>query len=418
MKSFVSLSAAGPHPLKVLARGKDGSVVVEHPVLCVGELDLSLTSGGSPVRWNVTRETLKEIADNSKRWTWPVNVYPSPHRKVSETHGPSPGFVESLTARGDVLIARIKLTGYLAEEVLADRWRGFSGDFTKSPTLPSGKFEGWVMWGGVYTNKPAAGFSIRIESEQTAAAAAAWNAEETFSVALEIATEHDGSEKGSSMKTVEELTLEVASLEAKLKETNEKVASLTSENEKLRNDVVSANRSAAEKASLSANFETEVRTRDERVRVLEAANASLSTKVSTLEVENRTLTANLQTEKDAVLRKEVIGTINAALASGVAAKAFEGASDDPVKWFRDRFVSLETFRSFVSALPTTSAKNASASSGSNDIIASDEIASLSADEKERVASASGGTGNYADCASLADFKARRAQIEKGKQTRA
>ena len=69
----------------------------------------------------------------------------------------------------------------------------------------------------------------------------------------------------------------------------------------------------------------------------------------------------LEAEEARTLKEKVVALAQGAIDRGVSAKLFEGLDEDPVKWFRARYQSVESFEQFVDALPTI--KDSAVSSG-------------------------------------------------------
>lgn len=341
----VALSARSK--LKLVERKGNGGIVCEFPILCVGELDLSLAAGGKG-KLAVTREMLDEIVANSKDWPGPLPLNVVPHREWQETAGPAPGFIDELTRRGDDLWARCSLGPWLAASVLADEWRGFSVDMKKSPRHASRAMNGWCVLGGVFTNRPAADVHFSVD----VAASAESSAELALVVSLSLITEREGSGGGRPMKTAEELALEVTQLQKEAKEKDEQIAALSSKVEKLEADVVKANSLAAEKASLSGRFETDMTSLQGQLRTAQNEVTALTTKNTALEADVRAKATEIEGLKAAALQGDIRRAVKDGLDRGIPASVFEGTDRDPVAMLQAKFGgSLASLQALVSSYP-------------------------------------------------------------------
>ncbi len=69
------LNVTDPLAAKVIERRKDGSALVEVPVLTVQDtVDFSITEGGGSKKGTIPDAALREMADNFTRWPRPVGV--------------------------------------------------------------------------------------------------------------------------------------------------------------------------------------------------------------------------------------------------------------------------------------------------------------------------------------------------------
>jgi hypothetical protein len=227
----------------------------------------------------------------------------------------------------------------LFSELEAGGWRGFSVEIAKNLKTATRSLTGWGLTGGVFTNRPATDVNFRIAATGTETA----DTRGRVQICLDA-----GEQENEDMESKEK----VAALEAELATANETIKALraTQEGDK------------GEAATLEARMQ-------ETTKDLAAANIALSeTKAKLGAAENELARVNkelgkqeqarkeaeikLEAEEARSLRERVVKLSEEAIDRGVSAKHFEGQAEDPVTWFRKRFVSLEAMEQFVSALPT------------------------------------------------------------------
>jgi hypothetical protein len=332
-------TAAAPASLRILRTNPDGSGVVEMPILRAGTINRALTSGGGEGELTITPEDLAQMAANFSAWPGPVPINVQPHRSWADTAGAAPGFIEGMEVRDDHLYARIFLTSNLFREVAAGQWRGFSVDIAKGIELPTASFTTWAVWGGVFTNRPAA--DVHFRNEQIAAESAA--------TVLNSIKENPMSEE------------KLSSLEAQLNVKDKELEALAAELKSARLALETA-KQAAEKVSVDAGKSgVEIATLQAQVRAERAAKSELQGTVDSLSSELEKTREQLNAAKNENLSQAVKKVIGRALDRGVDAAVFEGSEKDPVRWMKTTFASFEAFEDHVSHL--RGRKGAALSSG-------------------------------------------------------
>jgi len=150
------LSVAAAVNARIIERRENGTGRVEVPILRAAR---RAPTGDSVV--HVTRDVLEQVVANFERGRGLiVGVGPSPHRSFGERGQDQDAFVESLRIEGDVLYAVHDIVSpELFAEIVAGRWRGYSVEMLRDEMVPEGlrdqyHFEGWVLVGGVFTNRP------------------------------------------------------------------------------------------------------------------------------------------------------------------------------------------------------------------------------------------------------------------------
>ena len=346
-------TAAAPASLRILRTNPDSSGLVEMPILRAGTINRALTSGGGDGKLTITPDDLAQMAANFAAWPGPVPINVQPHRSWSDSSGKAPGFIEALEVRGDYLFAQLFLVSDLFREVAAGHWRGFSVDIAKGIELPTASFETWAVWGGVFTNRPAA--DVHFRHEQIAAEAAA-----TVTCSLGDTEKNMSEEKLASLEAqLNVKDKEIEALQSELKSLRSARDSGKTETEKLE---ITMSRTAAENAALVA-----------QIRAEKATKSELQETITSLSSDMERLRNELNQERNENLALAVRKTIEKALNRGVDAAIFEGSDKDPVKWMKSTFASFEAFAEHVNTI--RGRKNVSVSSGS---VSDDGIESLSA----------------------------------------
>lgn len=334
-------TAAAPASLRILRTNPDGSGVVEMPILRAGTINRALTSGGGDGELTITPEDLAQMAANFSAWPGPVPIHVQPHRSWSESAGKAPGFIEAMEVRGRDLFAQIFLVSDLFREVRSGEWRGFSVDIAKGIELPTASFATWAVWGGVFTNRPAA--DVHFRHEQIAAEAAATVAQFVGDQENEMADEKS------------------ASLEAQLNVKDKEIEALQTELRTVRNAADSA-KNASEKASLeSSKLSIENATLAAQLKAERATKSELQATIESLGADVERLREQFNQERNANLASSIHKVVKKALERGVDGAVFEGYEKDPVRWMKTTFASFEAFDAHVQAL--RGRKSASFSSG-------------------------------------------------------
>lgn len=342
MEAYLTLVAAQPAAARITQRHANGSITVRMPLLSVASIDAAQTAGGGTGTIAITRADLEQIAANLAVWPGPVPIHPEPHRPFSETGGPAPGFVDALEVEGDLLMGTLTLNQPLAAQYESGAWRGFSVDIAKSPKLPSVQIDGWAMWGGVLTNRPAAPVNYRVEG--LAASATEF---------LTIQTPFQ--EESMSEEIITPAVDETAKLRASLETRN-----------------VELSRAQADVSTLSAQLQQRKAVIDDQDR-----------RILQLEADLRGANAKITAQETEALSAKVRRIAHDAVNRGVAPAFFEGVETDAAAWFRARFSSLDTFETLVKALPAQQSEAVSSRVSTDDpadtpAIGSERIAALKA----------------------------------------
>lgn len=356
-------------PVKVILRRDDGSGIVEIPIL-------PETTDND--RISVTRADLEKIAANFGEYPGPVPIGVSPHVEFDERAGFSPGFVEKLTVRGSNparLYAQIDLIGPLFYEVVEARgWRGFSVEMHKNLKHPDRKFEGWVLTGGVFTNRPATDTHFKVaamadvESDVQVAASFTLRptAEEETAMAEETKTTSPAApaepkvEKTPAPAPPTEKTVSLAFHQARESELKGNVTALEAELRTANSQLEAANRELhqsridlqAAKTKLDGTqvdldtMRAQANRFENRAKNLEKANALLESQVTERAEE-------LKREQDKSLDRDVRQIVLDAIGAGIPPAQFEGHDAEPAEWLRANFASLEAFKGQVKAQTDT-----------------------------------------------------------------
>jgi hypothetical protein len=351
-----------PVEIKVIHRRDNGSGIIEVPILPMAEIDLSKTAGESKGKVAITEAELEEIVANFARFPGPVPIGVQPHQDFGERAGFSPGFINACRVKRKKLYAEVDVTAPLFEEILSGGWRGFSVEIARNLKTATVDLDGWVLTGGVFTNRPATDVNFRIAaSEQNTAEDKA-----TYSIRLD---------KGDKEKEMSQE--QIASLEAEVSTQKELVANLRAQ----------ADTSAKTAADEIATLETKLTEANKDAATANTAAAEIKVKLAAAADEVRHLTKKLdneqqtrreaeiklEAEENRSLREAVVKLAEAAIERGVSAKHFEGLEEDPAAWFNKRYVSLEAMKQFIDALPLV--KESAVSSGNKP----DEKATISAE---------------------------------------
>ena len=357
MKTSHQLTATKPVMMKLIERRDDGAAVIEVPILPAGKIDTSLASKGKG-KVTISKDDLNVIVANANMWPGPLPVHFGEHRKFSETGGPMPARILKLMVRGEVLWARIYLIGPAAFEVLAGAWGGFSVDLVKDPRMPTVSFKGWVVTGGIFTNRPATDIHFMPPElpDVTEVAAA-------ISLSISVSTdevEEPVGETKMSEKTSEKTptSAEVTALEMQLASVKKEVDSFRTiahqSDERNSALIKQVNEGETKMASLRTELSTantKVSSLDAQLKEANARITALSDEREQLHRDRASLESDLAKQKTSQIALDVTQTAKEAISEGVAPALFEGYDKDPAGWMRERFISLDAFRSFVKTLP-------------------------------------------------------------------
>ncbi len=385
--------------MKIIRENPDGSGVVEIPLSVTATFERSLTESGGEGEDRLTVEMLREMAANFDAHSRPVPVGPSPHKKFGDRSGASPAFVDEMFMRGDTLFAHVFAIAPLFAELKAGMWRGFSIEAAPDLEWPTGPVPGWSIYGGVFTNRPALPVNFR-RPDAIAASVAFINSLD------ERQREDDMGEKNASASAeatprAESISLEahehkLGAVKAELSTKQEQVESLTTRLEGVRGeanglreqlqkvsgelDLAVAERSARD--AKIQQLEVKVKTRDERVKALEAAVG----KAQESEAEM----------KDKYLGDRIKALIVEAVDDKVPPALFDGHGNDPVAWMEAEYASFEAFERAVNRLRGVgsklgSGKDVKSGHDPKDAPTSDKTVNLSAEDRAVVERVAGGT---------------------------
>jgi len=334
-----------------LSERSDGSGVVELPILSEqGTIDLSRTASGRSGEDAVTAADLADAVRNFSEWPGPVPIHTAPHRSMSETAGPGDGFVDKLFVRGSQLWAQLDLTAPLFQEVKSRRWRGFSVDYGRGAKLATKTIKGFVVAGGVFTNRPASDVHFKVAANSEIEA-------DLMTIFMPFVA------SGAHMpEDNKDITVSLATAEAKAQSAEEKVVKLEA---KLVDE-----RSAREKAETRADAAE--KTLRETGTEAQMARLSLSTKageikdledqVTSLEATNKDLRVKLATQVNETIGQKVTSLCVSAIKQGVAPakiKQFGDYEKDPVKLLNSNFGgSLDSLELVLKSFPREAALRA------------------------------------------------------------
>ena len=370
---FGVASLSVPIPARVIEIHPDGSGVVEVPILSSGQsIDLSRTAGGGAARWDVTAGDLTEMALNIARHPSPIPIGRTPHKP--DRAGPSEGFLEGLEIRGSILWGRIKAAAALMSELVADEWRGFSGEFARNAKLPTVTLPGWAVFGGIFTNQPASENHFRF-------VAAGMTADSCLSVYLEFRPPADKEQPMETDLSVKLATAE-ASVEAKTKQLETARDAITTKEGEIKTRDERIVRLEAE-IDTARRLESDAKQAKDRIASdLEEAKRKTADLESTLADERKKRVALENQETTHEVRR----IYRAAIARGVAPVTFPGFAEADklgtlLEAYNRTFRSLEAFKDFSESAPAT----ASMSSLRTHKATQDDVDTIDDARKQRLA---------------------------------
>jgi hypothetical protein len=337
---MLRLTASSPAELKVLERREDGSGVVEAPVLSIGTLDL----GGQSLE--ITAATIDELVANFNQYPGPVPIGVSPHVEFEERSGPQPGFVDRLYLRDGQLWARMDLSAWLFASVTKDRaWRGFSVEMIRNLSHPSRKFEGWVLVGGVFTNRPASDVVFKVAAEADEA------------VGIYSRLQADASAQEDTMEDVKTVSLatheaKLAEVRAEATEQKERAVAFEGQVTAIKADLKSATEKVANLETQLATVQSEKIVAASRATTLEAQVKRMQSEKGALETRLTEAEASLKSQTEKETGSEVKRVILEAIDAGVAGALFDGYAADPVAWLNANYASLDAFKAAVDRIRT------------------------------------------------------------------
>lgn len=349
----------------VLERRDDGSGLVELPILPVSEIDMSRTAGGGKGKVTIRVEELDQIVSNFRDYGAPVPVGFLGHEE--DRSGPQPVFIEAVKRRGEMLWATMDLNAWAFDLVVTERaFRAFSVEIQRDLKTATAEFEGWVLTGGTFTNRPATQVNFRVAAEG-----------ETESQAVAVARQAlKGEESGMSDKdeahgATDNVTLtfhnqKVAELKAELEankasraQNEQWLQAAKEESAKLKADLVALSETAE---SLTVERDSE---RAKAAR-LEVQHRDAITAKKHLETALNEQTEKLHESESAHLAVQVREVVTQAIDAGVPPAIFDGYEADPAQWMQTKYASFEAFQNTVEAIRGVGVKLGSAHKSGHD----------------------------------------------------
>ena len=367
--------------VRILRERPDGSGVVELPISAVSTKDRSDKTSG------ITLGDLQDVVANFDRGRKGVivGVTPSPHPPASELisgrGGPQKGFVDAVSLRGDQLWGLLDLGAELFQQVKRREWRGFSIEIVRHSSIPDVwqsqfKFEGWVLVGGVFTNRPATPTVFRIAAEAAIAAALS-------------------SPMGAPQEVPmsEEKTISVAAHESKVAELSAEIAGAKDKSQRLetlattlQTEVANLRKTNEDLGAKAVSLENEKTIAQASVTRLELQVKQLNSSLRALDLAKNELELQVKGQDKAAKDERVKSLIAEAVEKHrVVPAIFEGYEANPSEWVESNFASLEAFEGFVRTLSGVGPKvasSASVKSGHDPAKAADPVPQLADGEKK------------------------------------
>lgn len=313
--------------IKVVRRRENGSGVIRIPVSKVAQ------------NGEITSEMFEEVVRNFQDFPL-VPVDTSPHKEFAERGGFQPGFVESLELVGDTLYAEIDLIASLFYEVVElGGWRGFSVEMLNGFQSQTKDLEGWVLVGGVFTNRPAVDAVFKIAAEAGSGSPRLVSA---VSLTPEEAKmdEKKQPESGKQLAALTEerqaLTVEKRALETRVNDLGAEVRDLRTEKEAALTQLEAVKTDSQAFEAKAKRLEAELRSTQEAQKALQATVTDLTSRLDAAQSEN--------------LSAKVLRVRDAAIEKGVPPAIFEGIDVDPADWMTSRYANFEAFDNTVKAL--------------------------------------------------------------------
>lgn len=365
MTDSVRFGASNPRELRLVTERADGSGVIEIPLLSVGVLEFE---GKRPL--DVTTDMLDEIAANFAAYPGPVPVGIAEHVDFGARGGPQPGFIELVYRKKDQLWGRLDLNSSAFSLVVRERsLRGFSVEMYRDLILPSREFRGWVLTGGVFTNRPASDVVFKVAAEAMVAEAVGLYA------ALDLSGAR-GKNMADDTKVVSLATHEakVAEVRAEAKIANDKASAFEARVVALEAEIKSARAELETAKAEQAKAETDKITASATANRLEAEAKRQQATIRELNAKLSEVGEQLAAEKTANVSAKVKEIVEGAIEHGAAPALFDGYEADPAAWLSANFASLEAFEKHVgiiqSAIPKPTRLDAKAkASGSRESMA-------------------------------------------------
>lgn len=324
----------------------------------------------------LTLDMLQQMVDNFASFPLvPVGV--SPHVDFDERGGFSPAFIQSLELVDGVLWAEIDLiAGLFYEVVELGGWRGFSIEMAEDLTTQAKEIKGWVLTGGIFTNRPAvdAVFQLAASAKPGTASTGTYTAPLGGGIMADNKPAPDGATT-QLVATLREqnktLTAEKEALQGRVTNLSEEVRTLKSESEAHQTDLQASRDNSAQLDAKVKRLEAEARGMKDANDVLKKSVEDLTGKLSTAQNEN--------------LAAKVIAIRDTALAAGVPPAIFDGIDADPAVWMTERYTSVDAFETSIKAISGVSRDLVKAAPKSgHDPTASGGERKLDADTKARL----------------------------------
>lgn len=353
--------------LEVVSRNENGGGVVRMPIFTASSIDLSKTAGGGEGTLDLGTSEMAQMVANFMQYPGPVPISTSPHKEFDEMAGFAPGFIEKMFVRAGDLWAHISLIPPLFYEVVElGGWRGFSVDLFLDLELAIQEFDGWVVTGGVFTNRPATDVNFKVAASGVIPANPISNEHYGAAISAFLEVRPTAEEKKAMPDT------QTAAVSA---DTKTEQVSLAFHNDKVKSLEGDVAAQKARVASLEGDLASVRTDRDELAKKLEGAQGDHSTlgdakvaaeiRARSAETEVRDLkravtqlegqlverSTELNDAKRVNLGIQVSEVINDAISTqSVPPAVFDGWQNDPAGWMESKFASLESFKSHVATL--------------------------------------------------------------------
>ena len=368
----MQVNASPPKSLQIIRENEDGSGVVRVPILKVGQVNLKKTASKGGGTWDVTLDTLHEIAANFPQHPGPVPVGTTIHRSVGETGGAMPAFLESVVVSGNTLFGDVFAMVGLFDEIKAGMWRGFSVDAAEDAAWPTITLKGWSVFGGIFTNRPAADVHFAPKAKVAASVFQSLVDEDKERDMETVSLEIHEAKIEESKAALAAKDLEIKRVNEVNADVGEKVATLQTQLDEAKRDLTTAR--------------TETSTGKAHENELSATVASLEASMAEMRGKLSAASAKLDAEVNRVTAARVKELVEIAIDPNGAAmppKYFEGYEADPCAWLKSNYANLNAFETFVSALPGGSAKKPT-SSGPSSVTGKDGSSPLSEENEKRL----------------------------------
>lgn len=344
-KAYHALVASRPIDIRVIQRNRDGSGVVELPIVSVVDIDKSLTWSKGDGQMKLDATALREFAENFPQYPGPVPAGLDGHVAFEDRAGPQPAFVEGLRVDGNFLIAKVWLSAPAFKSVVGGEYRSFSIEFfTKGIKLPAATLKGHVLVGGTFTNRPAAPVHFRPPADTSAAAEAV----NVVALTINVPPKEGGKERTMNLEQkVEGLQAEVSGLKTEIETRDETINGLNTRISELSSSVQDYRAKVSDKDTEIAGLKADLTIAKNEVKVHEGQVVKLRKEKETAIERAEQLQANLDELKDGTDGAKVRELAQKGLAAGMPAKYFEDHETESVAWCQKKYGGLEQFENFV-----------------------------------------------------------------------